>query len=89
MSHASYPAVQEAATKYGFSLVPGKGNDPDTLGKQLVYVYDSKKFPFYQGEVYHQVSEIPLSPPLSMHHDGSWEPRKRSLPIINYSQSPS
>ena len=53
--HASYPAVQEAADKYGFKLVAGKGNDPDTLGKQIVYVYDTKKFPFYQAEVYHQV----------------------------------
>lgn len=55
--HASYPAVEAAASKYGFKLVPGKGDDPDTLGKQIVYVYDTKKFPFYQAEVYHQVSD--------------------------------
>ncbi len=54
--HASYPAVDSAAKKYGFTLVAMKGNDPDTLGKKLVYVYDTKKFPFYQAEVYHQVS---------------------------------
>mmetsp|Transcript_23277 Transcript_23277/g.57309 ORF Transcript_23277/g.57309 Transcript_23277/m.57309 type:complete len:136 (-) Transcript_23277:140-547(-) len=53
-SHASYPLVEAEATKAGFKLVEGKGNDPDTLGKQIVYVYDTKKFPFYQGEVYHQ-----------------------------------
>jgi hypothetical protein len=52
--HPSYPLVEDAATKAGFKLVAGKGNDPDTLGKQIVFVYDSKKFPFYQGEVYHQ-----------------------------------
>lgn len=27
----------------GFKLVAGKGNDPDTLGKQIVYVYDTKQ----------------------------------------------
>ena len=57
-SHPSYPAVEEAAKKYGFNLVAGKGNDPDTLGKQIVYVYDTKIFPFYQAEVYHQVSSF-------------------------------
>jgi hypothetical protein len=55
--HTSFPAVEEAAKKYGYKLVAGKGNDPDTLGKQLVYVYDTKTFPFYQAEVYHQVSD--------------------------------
>lgn len=54
MNHASYPLVESAATKAGFKVVEGKGNDGDTLGKQIVYVYDSNKFPFYQGEVYHQ-----------------------------------
>lgn len=52
--HSSYPAVEAAASNAGFSLLPGKGNDPDTLGKKLVYVYDSNTFPFYQAEVYHQ-----------------------------------
>ena len=54
--HTSYPLVEEAATKAGFKLVAGKGNDPDTFGKQIVFVYDTAKFPFYQAEVYHQVS---------------------------------
>lgn len=61
--HPSYPAVEEAATKYGFKLLAGKGNDPDTLGKQIVYVYDTKTFPFYQAEVYHQYHNDFLSPP--------------------------
>jgi len=55
-THLSYPEVEKAAAKYGFDLALGKGNDPDTLGKALVYVYDTKSFPFYQAEVYHQVS---------------------------------
>lgn len=54
LEHASYPIVEKAAADAGFKLVEGKGNDSDTLGKQIVYVYDSNKFPFYQGEVYHQ-----------------------------------
>jgi hypothetical protein len=53
--HPSYPDVETEAEKYGFNLALGKGNDPDTLGKALVYVYDTKRFPFYQAEVYHQV----------------------------------
>jgi len=54
IQHTNYPAVENAAEKAGYKLVEGKGNDGDTLGKQIVYVYDSIKFPFYQGEIYHQ-----------------------------------
>ena len=32
----------------------GKGDDADTLGKKLIWVMDSDKFPFRQAEVYHQ-----------------------------------
>ena len=61
--HPSYPAMEAAAEKAGFKLVPGKGNDPDTLGKQIVYVYDTAQFPFYQAEVYHQYHDDFQSPP--------------------------
>ena len=54
MSHATYPGVEEAAAKAGFKLVEGKGNDPDTLRKRVVFVYDTAKFPFHQAELYHQ-----------------------------------
>lgn len=54
IKHSSYSSVEQSAESAGFKLVEGKGNDGDTLGKQIVYVYDSTKFPFYQGEVYHQ-----------------------------------
>jgi len=54
VKHTSYGAVKKSAENAGFQLVEGKGNDGDTLGKQIVYVYDSTKFPFYQAEVYHQ-----------------------------------
>lgn len=52
--HPMYPSVLAAAEAKGMSLQLGKGNDPDTLGKKMVWVYDSKEFPFYQAEVYHQ-----------------------------------
>jgi hypothetical protein len=54
IAHSSYPSIEKSAANAGFTLVEGKGNDGDTLGKQIVYVYDLTKFPFYQAEVYHQ-----------------------------------
>lgn len=53
-NHPMFDKVEAAATDRGMTLVDGRGNDPDTLGKRLVYVMDSRKFPFYQAEVYHQ-----------------------------------
>jgi len=53
-NHASYPAVEAAAKEIGYTLVNGKGNDPDTFGKKQVFVMDTVTFPFYQAEVYHQ-----------------------------------
>jgi peptide methionine sulfoxide reductase MsrA len=52
--HPFYSSVVNIASKAGFKARAGKGSDPDTLGKQLVYVYDTQEFPFYQAEVYHQ-----------------------------------
>lgn len=46
-----YAQVEAAGKARGMTLVAGKGDEPDTLGKRLVYVYDSNKFPFYQAEV--------------------------------------
>jgi hypothetical protein len=43
--------VEIAASNHGMKLVDGKGNDPDTLGKRMVYVMDSNVFPFHQAEV--------------------------------------
>lgn len=54
VSHPLFASIESAATKTGLSLREGRGNDPDTLGQRLVYVYDTKSFPFYQAEVYHQ-----------------------------------
>uniref|UniRef100_A0A7S4NE84 Peptide-methionine (S)-S-oxide reductase n=2 Tax=Odontella aurita TaxID=265563 RepID=A0A7S4NE84_9STRA len=62
-SHPEYSKVEEAASAKGMRLEPGKGNDPDTFGKKLVYVYDTAKYPFYQGEVYHQFHNDFQSPP--------------------------
>lgn len=60
--HSAYPQVEAAGKARGMTLVDGKGNDPDTLGKRLVYVYDSNKFPFYQAEFYHQYHNDFLTP---------------------------
>jgi hypothetical protein len=30
-------------------LVPGKGDEPDTLKDKTIYVYDTAQFPFYPG----------------------------------------
>ena len=57
-----YDGILQAAKDAGFTLELGMGNDPDTLGKKLVYVYDSNKFPFYQAEVYHQFHDDFQSP---------------------------
>ncbi|KAL7556353.1 hypothetical protein ACA910_006281 [Epithemia clementina (nom. ined.)] len=62
-AHPSYGEIETVAQKAGFKLIPGQGNDPDTLGKQVVYVYDTAKFPFYQAEVYHQYHNDFQSPP--------------------------
>jgi hypothetical protein len=32
-------------------LIEGKGNEGDTLKDKSIYVYDTKSFPFYPGEV--------------------------------------
>mmetsp|Transcript_11709 Transcript_11709/g.21651 ORF Transcript_11709/g.21651 Transcript_11709/m.21651 type:complete len:286 (-) Transcript_11709:96-953(-) len=61
-NHPMFGQVEAAAGNQGMTLVDGKGNDPDTLGKRLVYVMDSRKFPFYQAEVYHQYHNDFLSP---------------------------
>mmetsp|Transcript_6724 Transcript_6724/g.9409 ORF Transcript_6724/g.9409 Transcript_6724/m.9409 type:complete len:180 (-) Transcript_6724:133-672(-) len=41
----------------GLNLMTGKGNDPDTLGKKNVWLYDTNSFPLYQAEVYHQMHD--------------------------------
>jgi len=44
----------EAANAGRMQLLRGQGNDSDTVGTQKVWIYDTNKFPFHQGEVYHQ-----------------------------------
>ena len=46
VNHQVYPKLEAIAHEAGFQLVAGKGNDPDTFRKQIVYVYDTAKFPF-------------------------------------------
>ncbi|CAB9497548.1 expressed unknown protein [Seminavis robusta] len=54
IQHPQYASIKRAAKRAGFRLQTGKGRDPDTLGTQLVYVYDTLEFPFHQAEIYHQ-----------------------------------
>merc|ERR1719265_1767307 len=35
-------------------LKAGAGDDPDTLSKNYVWVYDTQNYPFHQAEIYHQ-----------------------------------
>ena len=51
-----FEVVRKAAAESpgGMQLFRGKGDEPDTIGDKAVLVYDSNKFPFYPGEVYHQ-----------------------------------
>eukprot|EP00401_Gymnodinium_catenatum_P008579 CAMPEP_0117542286 /NCGR_PEP_ID=MMETSP0784-20121206/44466_1 /TAXON_ID=39447 /ORGANISM="" /LENGTH=293 /DNA_ID=CAMNT_0005339027 /DNA_START=58 /DNA_END=939 /DNA_ORIENTATION=- len=44
----------DAANAGRFELLRGKGFDADTVRSKRVWVYDSDKFPFHQGEIYHQ-----------------------------------
>lgn len=44
----------EAANNGRLELLRGEGNDADTVMTKKVWIYDSNKFPFYKGEVYHQ-----------------------------------
>jgi len=57
-----YAQVEEAATAKNFKLEVGKGNEGDTIGRRIVYVYDTATFPFYQAEVYHQFHDDFQSP---------------------------
>lgn len=63
MNHPMYKEVEKAAQNKGMTLVKGQGNDPDTFGKKIVYVYDTKEYPFHQAEVYHQFHDDFQSPP--------------------------
>lgn len=46
--------MRDAQGPQKFVLKEGTGGDGDTLGQAWVWIYDSLKFPFYQGEVYMQ-----------------------------------
>lgn len=63
VNHPVYKEIEAAGVAKGFTLEAGKGNDPDTFGKKLIYVYDSNKYPFYQAEVYHQFHNDFQNPP--------------------------
>ena len=49
-----FSKLQAKAKDNGLTLIAGKGNDKDTLGKKIVWVMDTETFPFNQAELYHQ-----------------------------------
>jgi len=46
--------LKQFAAEKGMKVLPGKGNEADTLKDRIIYVYDTQAFPFYPGELYHQ-----------------------------------
>ena len=49
------PALRAAALRSGLPLRRGRGGpDHDRRGEGVVYVYDSRAFPFFRAEKYHQ-----------------------------------
>jgi len=57
MSSPFFAAIadsQEGHVAQAFELLVGAGNDRDTLGEALVWVYDTETYPFHQAELYHQ-----------------------------------
>lgn len=61
--------VQAAASSRGLTLMAGRGNEGDTLGKKLIYVYDSVQFPFHPAEVYHQFHDDMVDKYSREYHD--------------------
>ena len=58
-----YASIEEAAAASPMKLLPGVGDEPDTLGAKAVLVYDSDVFPFHRGELYHQFHNDFMGPP--------------------------
>ena len=48
--YAAFAKANDA--RYAMDLKPGGGSDADA--RNSVWVYDTRAFPFYDGEVYHQ-----------------------------------
>mmetsp|Transcript_15729 Transcript_15729/g.18165 ORF Transcript_15729/g.18165 Transcript_15729/m.18165 type:complete len:305 (+) Transcript_15729:1153-2067(+) len=64
--HPKFDSIVEAAKNNPTGkklLVKGKGSDPDTFKKNIVYYYDTNQFPFYQAEKYHQFHNDFRGPP--------------------------
>jgi len=54
MDNDAVVVLKEFADQKGMKVLPGKGNEEDTLNALTIYVYDTAHFPFYAGELYHQ-----------------------------------
>jgi len=67
---ATIQKALEDVLGFGWKLEEGKGNEPDTLLKKKVYVYDSNLFPFHVAEMYHQFHDDFQSPPYGSSYNG-------------------
>ena len=66
--HGAYAEHLEAAGHPGVDLAEGRGGDPDTLYQRKVYVMDTTRFPFFQGEIYHQFHDDMVEKYSSSYH---------------------
>jgi len=54
VQHPAVAVLRDDAAAKGMRLVPGTGDEGDTLADKTILVYDSNSFPFHAGELYHQ-----------------------------------
>jgi hypothetical protein len=54
MSNKAVAVLEKQAATKGMKVLPGKGDEEDTLRERSIFVYDTTSFPFHAGELYHQ-----------------------------------
>ena len=83
MSSPLFPVFSSANT-LGMAIKPGHGHDADEFN--TVWVYDSDKYPFFDGEVYHQFhSNFFRSEGMPYGDDyvhGLWDKQKKACRIV-------
>ena len=59
MRNPLYEKLRESAKANGMNVtfMQAFGDEPDSLNKGVIWVYDSEIFPFYQAEVYNQFKD--------------------------------
>lgn len=62
-------SVIQNANAGRFKLLRGEGNDADTVFSKKIWIYDSTKYPFHQGEIYHQFHDDMIDRYPEKYHD--------------------